>query len=172
MQRATASGTDPGVLGEGAGLYLHVPFCSAVCPYCDFAVRVAKPGVRSNFARTLCAEIELLSDWPHLIETIYFGGGTPSLLAPEELERILDHARRVLPVAGEPRVFLEANPEDVRASSLLGHDNSGDFIYGASVVFVMYSGILFGTQTSGDIIDLVNNVKENNTCRLSAPKLR
>ena len=58
-----------------AGLYLHIPFCSAVCPYCDFAVQVAKPKVRRAFADTLIAEMALHGDWAEPIDTIYFGGG-------------------------------------------------------------------------------------------------
>lgn len=104
--------------GSGAGLYLHIPFCSAVCPYCDFAVQVAKPDVRASFAETLGAEIALWPDWPHPIDSVYFGGGTPSLLTPDELGRILDLARRHLPIEARARVFLEANPEDVSPASL------------------------------------------------------
>ena len=98
---------------EGAGLYLHIPFCSAVCPYCDFAVRVGAPRERETFVRDLIRETARWSDWPTSIDTIYFGGGTPSLLSADQLGRLLDAVRANLPVRDDARVFFEANPEDV-----------------------------------------------------------
>ena len=104
--------------GEGAGLYLHIPFCSAVCPYCDFAVRVGAPPERETFVRDLVRETALWSDWQSPIDTVYFGGGTPSLLSPDQLDRLLDAVRRNLPVRADARVFLEANPEDVTRNAV------------------------------------------------------
>jgi putative oxygen-independent coproporphyrinogen III oxidase len=103
------------------GLYLHVPFCSAVCPYCDFAVRTGGRERRARFVARLLAEIELWAGAPpplSAFDTVYFGGGTPSCLLPEELARILDAARARLGVVPGARVFLEANPEDVTPESL------------------------------------------------------
>ena len=105
--------SEPPDLGEGAGLYLHIPFCSAVCPYCDFAVRVGAPPERETFVRDLIRETALWSGWQVPIDTVYFGGGTPSLLTADQLDRLLDAARRNLPVRADARVFFEANPEDV-----------------------------------------------------------
>ena len=98
---------------EPAGLYLHVPFCSAICPYCDFAVRTGRAQARAAFVDSLAAEVALWSDWEHSIDTVYFGGGTPSILNPSQLGRLLEAVRASLPVAPGVRVFLEANPEDV-----------------------------------------------------------
>jgi oxygen-independent coproporphyrinogen-3 oxidase len=98
---------------EPAGLYLHIPFCSAICPYCDFAVRRDREAVRAAFVDTLIAEVELCADWPTPIDSIYLGGGTPSILTPDQLARILDAVRRRLPVSADARLHLEANPEDV-----------------------------------------------------------
>ena len=98
---------------EGTGLYLHIPFCSAVCPYCDFAVRVGTPPEREAFVRDLVRETALWSDWQSPIDTVYFGGGTPSLLTPDQLDRLLDAVRGNLPVRADAQVFFEANPEDV-----------------------------------------------------------
>ena len=103
------------------GLYLHVPFCSAICPYCDFAVRTGGRERRARFVAHLLTEIELWAGAPPPLsgfDTVYFGGGTPSCLLPEELARILDAARERLGVVAGARVFLEANPEDVRPESL------------------------------------------------------
>jgi oxygen-independent coproporphyrinogen-3 oxidase len=100
------------------GLYLHVPFCRRICPYCDFAVRTGDAARRGRYVEHLCREIELYADWPLAFDTVYFGGGTPSLLDPRELERILEALGRCLRLAAGTRVFLEANPEDVTAERL------------------------------------------------------
>jgi putative oxygen-independent coproporphyrinogen III oxidase len=109
-------------MNPAPGLYLHVPFCSAICPYCDFAVRRGARLQRARFAATLVREIEAASaDLPKPLrapDTVYFGGGTPSLLAAEGLERILTAVRRCLSAPEDARVFLEANPEDVAAGSV------------------------------------------------------
>jgi oxygen-independent coproporphyrinogen-3 oxidase len=115
--RGTAGLTPP----RRPGLYLHVPFCSAICPYCDFAVLTGGPRRRAEFVDGLVAEIAMWrSDAEHWqpFDTIYLGGGTPSALAPAELERILAAARTGLPVAGDAWIALEANPEDVSAASV------------------------------------------------------
>jgi len=106
-----ASATEP---TEGAGLYVHVPFCSAVCPYCDFAVRIGSAPERAAFAALLRAEAALWSDaWDRSIDTVYVGGGTPSRLDPGQLEPVLAALRAELPVRSDAQLFLEANPEDI-----------------------------------------------------------
>jgi putative oxygen-independent coproporphyrinogen III oxidase len=97
------------------GLYLHIPFCSAVCPYCDFSVLRAGVPARKRFVEHLVAEVALAARaWsdPRAFDTVYFGGGTPSLLPAEDLERVLVACRAHLSFA-TPWIFLEANPEDV-----------------------------------------------------------
>ncbi len=98
------------------GLYLHIPFCSAICPYCDFAVLTGGPEMRARFVAHLVQEIRLWeadrARFPG-IDTIYFGGGTPSALHPEQIEEILHAARAHLSLDSEAAVFFEANPEDV-----------------------------------------------------------
>jgi len=103
------------------GLYLHLPFCSAICPYCDFAVLTGGRQQRARFVDSLLAEIALwraaAASW-RTFDTVYFGGGTPSALAPADLARILAAARAALPVAADAWIAFEANPEDVDAESL------------------------------------------------------
>lgn len=96
-----------------AGLYLHVPFCARVCPYCDFAVRTGDRARRRRFVDHLLAEIELYAGYPLCFDTIYFGGGTPSTLEADDLSRIVEAARRRLSFAERVWIFLEVNPEDV-----------------------------------------------------------
>jgi len=103
------------------GLYVHVPFCSAICPYCDFAVLTGGPRRRAEFVDSLEAEIAAwrpdAERW-RTIDTVYFGGGTPSALEPAQLARLLAAARAALPVAPDAWIALEANPEDVNAESV------------------------------------------------------
>jgi oxygen-independent coproporphyrinogen-3 oxidase len=104
------------------GLYLHIPFCSAICPYCDFAVLTGGPERRRRFADHLISEISLWSADRSAfdsIDTIYFGGGTPSALAPEDISRILEAARGNLSIQDGAWLSFEANPEDVAAESVL-----------------------------------------------------
>lgn len=103
------------------GLYIHIPFCAAVCPYCDFAVVKASEPRRRAFVPTLLAEIDLVASELASFgsfDTVYFGGGTPSILAEEELAAILERVRSQLGVAPGARVFLEANPEHVHTAAL------------------------------------------------------
>jgi oxygen-independent coproporphyrinogen-3 oxidase len=102
------------------GLYLHLPFCSAICPYCDFAVLTGDGARKRRFVASLVREMELWAEGAAAfagIDTIYFGGGTPSAHPPEEIAAILEAARRLLPIAARPRVCFEANPEDVTPES-------------------------------------------------------
>lgn len=112
------------------GLYLHLPFCPSICPYCDFYVLTGSPEAHRDFVRGLLAEIDLRAEsmWPGpaaerpamAFDTVYLGGGTPSRLALELLAEILDACRRKLGVDGSAVVTLEANPEDVSRESLAG----------------------------------------------------
>lgn len=102
------------------GLYLHVPFCSAICPYCDFAVTRGGSDRRTAFVDAAIAEAGLWEGgWAAgAFDTVYLGGGTPSLLPPAELGRLLGALRDRLPV--DPRAWLtvEANPEDASPERL------------------------------------------------------
>ena len=96
-----------------AGLYLHVPFCARVCPYCDFAVRTGDAARRHAYVDSLLAEIDLYAGYSETFDTIYFGGGTPSCLEPSDLERVVARVRERFTTVDDPWIFLEANPEDV-----------------------------------------------------------
>jgi putative oxygen-independent coproporphyrinogen III oxidase len=102
---------------RAAGLYLHIPFCSRICPYCDFAVLTGGRRHKAMFVERLLQEIALYAGTPLAFDTVYLGGGTPSALAPEELARVLEAVRASLDVAAGAWVFLEVNPEDVTAES-------------------------------------------------------
>ncbi|MBM3502237.1 MAG: coproporphyrinogen III oxidase [Alphaproteobacteria bacterium] len=99
---------------EGLGVYLHWPFCEAVCPYCDFNVRVARNIDQGAWAHGFRRVIERqASDWDGPrppVASIYFGGGTPSLMAPALVAAIIDSIGRVFRLAPDCEVTLEANP--------------------------------------------------------------
>jgi len=117
---------------DAPGLYLHVPFCSAVCPYCDFAVTVGGEASRRNYLAALEAEIALWESGWHpekplsqqAFGTVYLGGGTPSWLRPEELGRVFDTLAARLGTEGA-WIQLEANPEDVTEESLAAWKSLG-----------------------------------------------
>lgn len=97
-----------------AGIYLHIPFCTQRCTYCDFYF-VTTQKTHTSFVQALCAEIEYYAldygDEP--IDTIYFGGGTPSLLRPDEIYRILHTIHTHYDTNNVREVTLEINPDDV-----------------------------------------------------------
>ena len=101
-----------------AGLYVHVPFCSAICPYCDFSVLTGGPAARARFVERLVAEATLVPPGSWAFDTVYLGGGTPSALTPDQLARVLAALRARFAVAADARVFLEANPEDATPAAL------------------------------------------------------
>lgn len=95
-------------------LYLHIPFCHQACHYCDFHFSTNLAS-KSNLVNAICQEIALQKDYlsSKNLKTIYFGGGTPSLLSPLELEQILHTVYRNFQVEKDAEITLEANPEDL-----------------------------------------------------------
>jgi len=116
-----------GSLGvRGFGAYVHVPFCASRCGYCDFntytAVELGGGDLRDSYADVVLAEISLaarvLDAAAPPLETVFFGGGTPTLLPPGDLARILEALDKSFGLADGAEVTTEANPESVEPSSL------------------------------------------------------
>src|SRR6185437_13800797 len=108
-----------------AGLYVHIPFCSSRCSYCDFATGLYQSELAERYVRGLVREISSSPYSGENVDTIYFGGGTPSLLAPSQLERILAVVHDKFKIAAEAEITLEINPgsatpEKLRAFRSLG----------------------------------------------------
>ena len=101
----------------GFGLYLHWPFCQAKCPYCDFNSHVAAEIDESRWNRAFLAEIDRLGEETRgrTLSTVFFGGGTPSLMDPGLVADILSRIRATWPMANDPEITLEANPTSVEA---------------------------------------------------------
>jgi putative oxygen-independent coproporphyrinogen III oxidase len=112
------------------GLYLHFPYCLAKCPYCDFAVAVARQVPEERYARAVLAELDArLAATPELrkqpLESIFLGGGTPSLWHPKWVAQVLEGIAARLPVAPGAEVSLEANPEVADAERYAGFHAAG-----------------------------------------------
>ncbi len=97
-----------------AGIYLHIPFCKSFCSYCDFYSITDSSG-KEAFVRALIGEAVLQSRYleGEKIDTVYFGGGTPSLLTVEQIGSILEAIRLNFIMGDDPEITLEANPDDV-----------------------------------------------------------
>jgi oxygen-independent coproporphyrinogen III oxidase len=110
------------------GLYLHVPFCSAICNYCNFNRGLLDPALKARYVRGLAAEIASASAAAWSLapaDTIYFGGGTPSLLEPEEVGALVGACREAFAVSPDAEVTIEANPETVSAERLSAYREAG-----------------------------------------------
>jgi putative oxygen-independent coproporphyrinogen III oxidase len=110
------------------GLYIHWPFCLSKCPYCDFNSHVRHAGVdEARFARAFAAEIAATAARlpGRTVSTIFFGGGTPSLMQPATVGAVLDAVARHWPIAGDVEVSLEANPTSVEATRFRGFRAAG-----------------------------------------------
>ena len=92
------------------GLYLHVPFCSSICNYCNFNRGLFDAGLKTRYVEALEAEIRR-STPDRAADTIFFGGGTPSLLEPDEIGRLIVACREVFEIPATAEVTLETNPE-------------------------------------------------------------
>ena len=99
---------------DDLGLYLHVPFCAAICNYCNFNRGLLDGELKDRYVTALAAEIARAGDGS-AADTIYFGGGTPSLLAPAEVAGILDACRAAFAVRPDAEVTMEMNPESLGA---------------------------------------------------------
>lgn len=97
-----------------AGIYLHIPFCKRRCIYCDF-FSTTQSEKKTNYVEALCRELEMRHSYlgEERIETIYFGGGTPSQLDKEDFERIFSLLYKVYSISPEAEITLEANPDDL-----------------------------------------------------------
>ena len=97
------------------GLYIHIPFCSEKCPYCDFmSVSIQGADIYRRYIEALKKEILLYKNEDFYLESVYFGGGTPSLLPPELLGEVILFIKRHIPCSKNMEITVEVNPETYR----------------------------------------------------------
>lgn len=92
---------------ERSGLYFHIPFCKSKCPYCDFYSVKFDEASAQQYVQEICDEIK---QYQGIFDTVYFGGGTPSILPPELIGKILDCARTQFEISDDAEITVECNP--------------------------------------------------------------
>ncbi len=111
----------------GFGLYLHWPYCESKCPYCDFNSHVASHIDQRQWQQAYLSEIDRLGRETEgrILHSVYFGGGTPSLMEPELVAAIIERIRATWPMSNDPEITLEANPGSVEAGRFRGFQQAG-----------------------------------------------
>ncbi len=111
------------------GLYIHIPFCKKKCTYCDFYSEGNKENLIGPFINAVIREANIYADIFHprgeRLNTIYFGGGTPSFLPGDSIEMILQHILSIYPSVSEPEITIEVNPGTVDSETLSHYQNIG-----------------------------------------------
>src|SRR2546430_6688939 len=129
-----------------AGIYIHIPFCRSRCSYCDFATGMYESGIAGRYVSALCAEIKAWREveQPSVVDTIYFGGGTPSLLEPMQIARILNSIKDRFEVGDSAEITLEINPGDGGASDASRRESMSQWLTAG------INRASFGAQTFND----------------------
>ena len=111
----------------GFGIYLHWPFCQAKCPYCDFNSHVSRSIDHARWARAYLSELKRMRALTggRVVKSVFFGGGTPSLMPPELVGDLLSRISTLWPQANDLEVTLEANPTSVEAGRFRGFRDAG-----------------------------------------------
>ena len=113
---------------DAFGIYVHWPFCKAKCPYCDFNSHVRHQPVDAlSFARALGTELKWFAGQTpgRTVTSIFFGGGTPSLMPPEAVAHVLDTIAALWTVSPDAEITLEANPTSIEAENFRGYRSAG-----------------------------------------------
>lgn len=111
----------------GFGLYVHWPFCMAKCPYCDFNSHVSAQIDQQRWARAYLSEIDRIGALVpgRVLRSVFFGGGTPSLMDPDIVAAIIARSKATWPCANDIEITLEANPTSVEAGRFRGYRSAG-----------------------------------------------
>lgn len=107
------------------GIYIHIPFCQAICNYCNFNRGLHDDSLRRRYVQAVIADIRSFADPEISADTIFFGGGTPSLLEPAEMAAIIGACRDSFSLSDDAEITMEANPESSSASKLEGFRSAG-----------------------------------------------
>jgi oxygen-independent coproporphyrinogen-3 oxidase len=117
----------PQALDAPLGIYLHIPFCQHICPYCDFTTYAGQESSIPAYVDALVRSIEREgeSQRGRVVETVFFGGGTPSLLEPEQIARIIEAIARAFALDPAAEITLEANPNSADQERFTGYRAAG-----------------------------------------------
>lgn len=111
----------------GFGLYIHWPFCDSKCPYCDFNSHVATSINQTDWEKAYLVEIDRigLETAGRRLDTVFFGGGTPSLMAPSLVAAVIERIKATWTMRNNPEITLEANPGSIEAGRFFGYREAG-----------------------------------------------
>ena len=164
-----------------AGIYIHIPFCKQACHYCDFHFSTSLKK-KDELIDALISEIEIrkIEFKNTIVETIYFGGGTPSVLTSIELKRIIDSVYKNYKVVEHPEITLEANPDDlIEASSQIKNVTLNEVEESPESIFEAYKsigikrlsiGIQSFHQKDLKLMNRAHNAQEAKACLEEATK--
>jgi oxygen-independent coproporphyrinogen-3 oxidase len=154
-----------------AGIYIHIPFCRSRCSYCDFATGAYDSQLVTRYVRALAAEIAAfhLPSALREVETIYFGGGTPSLLKPTEVAHILEAVRARFRVTHDAEITMEMNPGTLTLATLSEYRRLGvnRASYGAQTFDDRELRQLGRTHTALDVRQTILTLREAGFCNVS-----
>lgn len=116
-----------GLESHDFGIYVHWPFCAAKCPYCDFNSHVVRGGDQTLILDDLCKELEAYhcETEGRQVNSIFFGGGTPSLMEGRILGGVIEKINKLWPLAGDIEISMEANPTSVDAGRFADYARAG-----------------------------------------------
>ncbi|NJK63028.1 MAG: coproporphyrinogen III oxidase [Synechococcaceae cyanobacterium SM2_3_1] len=117
--------SSPNPLSWPDAAYIHIPFCRQRCYYCDFATGLGTADLIATYVQVLCQQIQSLPEVDQPLQTVFFGGGTPSLLTPTQLQDILSSLRARVPFARDIEISLEANPGTISRDQLAAYQEWG-----------------------------------------------
>ena len=154
-----------------SGIYLHIPFCKQACHYCDFHFSTSMKK-KEDMVLALAKELELRKDEfkNETIETIYFGGGTPSVLTISELRFLIDTVYENYKVAENPEITLEANPDDLNAMSVRAQSRTLFEDYIAIGINRLSIGIQSFFEEDLKLMNRAHNANEAKACLAEATK--
>lgn len=127
VKNGSVANDDPDWLSGGFGVYVHWPFCQAKCPYCDFNSHVVRAVDHDRWRSALCAELcAMAARTPgRRVDTIFFGGGTPSLMPAQTVAAVIERIDALWGVAPGAEITLEANPTSAEAERFRGYASAG-----------------------------------------------
>ena len=152
---------------KNPGIYVHIPFCVRKCNYCAFLSGASDEALRERYVKALCEEIRirarLMSDHAHgVFDTIFFGGGTPSLLSSDQVARIISELKANFNIDDEAEITLESNPATLSMESLKGYRDAGvnRLSMGVQSMDDDILRRLGRIHTAGDVIRDMQNARE------------